>query len=700
MSSKTSANIAQVSTPDEIRNVVLVGSSGSGKTTLLEHILRSRITGYRGEKEDLERTSQMMVAAIPAGEVVVNLLDAPGHPDFVGELRAGLRGADAAVFVVAAADGIDSATAALWNECAAVDLPRAIVITKLDDGRTTFADALAALQDTLGKSVQPSYAPLEVNGQIAGNISLVSQRVHDYSSGKVEKRTATDEEIAIVEAYRAALIEGIIEESEDADLMDRYLEGDVLRTEELVNDLLVAVKNGRFFPVIPVTSVNGLGTEELLAVIESSFPTPDSHRLDVTTPDGDEAAAEIGNPDGPLVAEVIRTTSDQFAGRLSVVRIFNGTLSTDDIVRVAGNRSLFTGKEDPAHPDHAEEERIGQMTIPVGLTSQPITKAIAGQIVLLPKLGHAETSDTLSSRDKPLLIAPWTAPEPLLPVAIKAASRNDEDKLPNALARLAVEDTTVRVERTVETDQIVLWTMGQAHIDLLLNRLKERYGVSVTTEDLKVPLRETFVASAKAMGRHVKQSGGHGQYAVCQIEVEPLGRGEGFKFVDKVVGGAVPRQFIPSVEKGVRAQLEKGVIAGYPVVDLQVTLYDGKAHSVDSSDMAFQLAGQHALKEAASAKTVTLLEPIDEVTVVVGDEHMGAVMTDLTSRRGRLLGTDTDAANHAIIKALVPASELSKYAIDLRGLAQGSGSFTREFHGYEQLPANLVDAAIKEHPQH
>ncbi|HPZ50137.1 MAG TPA: elongation factor G-like protein EF-G2 [Propionibacteriaceae bacterium] len=700
MSSKTSANIAQVSTPDEIRNVVLVGSSGSGKTTLLEHILRSRITGYRGEKEDLERTSQMMVAAIPAGEVVVNLLDAPGHPDFVGELRAGLRGADAAVFVVAAADGIDSATAALWNECAAVDLPRAIVITKLDDGRTTFADALAALQDTLGKSVQPSYAPLEVNGQIAGNISLVSQRVHDYSSGKVEKRTATDEEIAIVEAYRAALIEGIIEESEDADLMDRYLEGDVLRTEELVNDLLVAVKNGRFFPVIPVTSVNGLGTEELLAVIESSFPTPDSHWLDVTTPDGDEAAAEIGNPDGPLVAEVIRTTSDQFAGRLSVVRIFNGTLSTDDIVRVAGNRSLFTGKEDPAHPDHAEEERIGQMTIPVGLTSQPITKAIAGQIVLLPKLGHAETSDTLSSRDKPLLIAPWTAPEPLLPVAIKAASRNDEDKLPNALARLAVEDTTVRVERTVETDQIVLWTMGQAHIDLLLNRLKERYGVSVTTEDLKVPLRETFVASAKAMGRHVKQSGGHGQYAVCQIEVEPLGRGEGFKFVDKVVGGAVPRQFIPSVEKGVRAQLEKGVIAGYPVVDLQVTLYDGKAHSVDSSDMAFQLAGQHALKEAASAKTVTLLEPIDEVTVVVGDEHMGAVMTDLTSRRGRLLGTDTDAANHAIIKALVPASELSKYAIDLRGLAQGSGSFTREFHGYEQLPANLVDAAIKEHPQH
>ncbi len=700
MSSKTSANIAQVSTPDEIRNVVLVGSSGSGKTTLLEHLLRSRITGYRGEKEDLERTSQMMVAAIPAGDVVVNLLDAPGHPDFVGELRAGLRGADAAIFVVAAGDGIDSATAALWHECAAVDLPRAIVVTKLDDGRTSFEDALAALQSTLGKSVQPSYAPLVVNGQIAGNISLVSQRVHDYSSGKVEKRLATPDEIAIVEQYRADLIEGIIEESENADLMDRYLEGDVLKTEELVSDLMIAVKNGQFYPVIPVTTVNGLGTEELLAMIESSFPTPDSHKLDVTTSDGEEVAVEIGNPDGPLIAEVIRTTSDQFAGRLSVVRIFNGTLATDDVVRVAGNRSLFSGKDDPAHPDHEEDERIGQMTVPVGLSTQPITKAVAGQIVLLPKLGHAETSDTLSSKDKPLLIAPWTAPEPLLPVAIKAATRNDEDKLPNALARLAVEDTTVRVERTVETDQIVLWTMGQAHIDLLLNRLKDRYGVSVVTEDIKVALRETFIAPAKAMGRHVKQSGGHGQYAVCHIEVEPLPRGEGFKFVDKVVGGAVPRQFIPSVEKGVRSQLEKGVLAGYPVVDLQVTLSDGKAHSVDSSDMAFQLAGQHALKEAASTKTVTLLEPVDEVTVVVGEEHMGAVMTDLTGRRGRLLGTDSDAAGRAIIKAVVPQSELSKYAIDLRGLAQGTGSFTRTFQGYELLPATLVDAVVKAHAQH
>jgi elongation factor G len=700
MSSKTSANIAQVASPDEVRNVVLVGSSGSGKTTLLEHLLRSRIPGYRGEKDDLERTSQMMVAAIPNGDTVLNLIDAPGHPDFVGDLRAGLRGADAAVFVVAAGDGIDAATAQLWHECAAVDLPRAIVVTKLDDGRTSFDDALASLQNALGKAVQPSYAPLMVNGQIAGNISLVSQRVHDYSSGKVEKRLATDDEIAVVEQYRADLIEGIIEESEDADLMDRYLEGDTLKTEELVSDLMLAVKNGRFHPVIPVTSVNGLGTEELLALIASSFPVPGSRTLEVATFDGSPVDVEVGNPDGPLLAEVIRTTSDQFAGRLSVVRIFNGTLSTDDIVKVAGHRSLFSGKDDAAHPDHDEDERIGQMTVPVGLETKPVSKAIAGQIVLLPKLGHAETSDTLSSRDKPMLIAPWNAPEPLLPVAIKAATRNDEDKLPNALARLAVEDTTVRVERTVETDQIVLWTMGQAHIDLLLGRLKDRYGVTVVTEDIKVALRETFIAPAKAMGRHVKQSGGHGQYAVCHIEVEPLARGEGFRFVDKVVGGAVPRQFIPSVEKGVRSQLEKGVIAGYPVVDLQVTLVDGKAHSVDSSDMAFQLAGQQALKEAASTKTVTLLEPVDEVTVVVGEEHMGAVMTDLSGRRGRLLGTDADEAHHAIIRAIVPQSELSKYAIDLRGLAQGTGSFTREFHGYELLPANLVDAAVKAHVQH
>lgn len=684
----------KVTDPSGVRNVVLVGSSGSGKTTLFEHLLRSRVHGYRGEKEDLERNSALQVAALQLDGMVLNLLDAPGHPDFVGELRAGLRAADAAVFVISASDGLDPATAALWRECAEVKLPRAICITKLDDGRISFDEALENIQSVLGQSVQPAYVPVTSGNQIIGNLSLVSQQVHDYSSGNLQRREPSATETALVEQYRSQLIEGIIEESEDADLMDRYLEGDDLKEDELLADLLTAILNGQFHPVIPVNSLNGLGTDQLLTVIAGSFPDPSTHTVAVTSTDGQDLESLAGDPSGPLVAEVIRTTSDQFAGRLSLVRIYNGTLKADDVVHVCGHRSLFTGRSDDAHPDHDGEERVGPLTIPSGIETVSVPQAIAGQLVYVAKLAKAETSDTLSAKDCPAVVEPWNLPEPLLPVAIRAETRADEDKLPAALARLAVEDTTVRVERTVETDQIVLWTMGQGHVDLLLNRLGSRYGVKVVTEDLLVPLRETFITKATAMGRHVKQSGGHGQYAVCHLEIEPLPRGEGFVFVDKVVGGAVPRQFIPSVEKGVRAQLEKGVLAGYPIVDVQVTLFDGKAHSVDSSDMAFQTAGQLAMKEAASPKTVTLLEPIDEVQVTVDEEYLGAVMTDISGRRGQVLGTDADGNHHAIVRALVPQSELSRYAIDLRGLAHGSGTFTRTFHGYEQMPQNLVDAAV------
>ncbi len=697
MSSKANAPVTRVDDPSAIRNVVLVGSSGSGKTTLFEHLVRSNVAGYRGEKDDLERSSALQLAAFRIGDVVLNLLDAPGHPDFVGELRAALRAADAAVFVVAAGDGIDPATAALWHECAAVDMPRAIVLTKLDDGRTTFDTALADLQGVLGKSVQPAYAPLVTGGQITGNLSLVSQQVHDYTSGDLVSRAASADELATIEQYRSDLVEGIIEESEDADLMDRYLEGDELKEDELLSDLLRAILHGRFHPVIPINSLNGLGTDQLLTVIEKSFPQPGTHRLSVATPDGEELESLSGDPSGPLVAEVIRTTSDQFAGRLSLVRVYNGTLKVDDVVHVSGHRSLFTGSPDPAHPDHDDDERVGPLAVPSGIETASVESVVAGQLVYVTKLSKAETSDTLSPKDRPAIVEPWNLPEPLLPVAIHAATRNDEDKLPGALSRLAVEDTTVRLERTVETDQIVLWTMGQGHVDLLLNRLTQRYGVKVAQEDIKVPLRETFIAKTAIQGRHVKQSGGHGQYAVCQLEIEPLERGAGFEFVDKVVGGAVPRQFIPSVEKGVRAQLEKGVLAGYPMVDVRVTLVDGKSHSVDSSDMAFQTAGAVGLRDAASTKTVTLLEPIDEIVATVGEEYMGAVMTDITGRRGHVLGTDSDDAHHAIIRALVPQSELSRYAVDLRGLAHGSGSFTRKFHGYEQMPQNLVEEAVKAH---
>ncbi len=532
----------------------------------------------------------------------------------------------------------------------------------------------------------PTHVPtLSAPGVISGNIGLLSLEEHDYSGAEVVNRklSADDDH---VEAYRGPLIEAIIQEAEDDALMERYLGGEELDTDYLLDDLMKAVATANLFPVVPVASNTGVGVEELLRLIAHGFPTPSLHpNPAIESPAGEELPTPATDPSEPLVAQVIRTTTDPFAGRLSMIRIFSGTLNAEDTVHVSGHGGRSEG--------HDTDERIGQIQVAVGTELKPRGSAIAGEIVMVPKLTTAETGDTISSKERPAVVERWTLPQPLLPLAIRAATRNDEDKLPGALQRLVVEDTTVRLDRG-SNDQLVLWTTGQAHADLLLARLVERYGVKVEQDELKIPLRETFVGKATALGRHVKQSGGHGQYAVCNIEVEPLERGAGFEFVDKVVGGAVPRQFIPSVEKGIRTQLEKGVFAGYPMVDLRVTLFDGKAHSVDSSDMAFQLAGSLAIKEAAKPAVVALLEPIDLVTVIVGEEYLGPVMTDLSGRRGQLLGSDSENRK-AIIRALVPQSELARYAIDLRGIAHGSGTFSREFHGYELLPSNLVEKFAK-----
>jgi elongation factor G len=342
------------------------------------------------------------------------------------------------------------------------------------------------------------------------------------------------------------------------------------------------------------------------------------------------------------------------------------------------------------HEDHDEDERLGTLSYAFGAQQVPATRVAAGDIALICRLSRAETGDTLSSVDDPRVLRPWNMPEPLLPVAIEAATRSDEDKLSSALTRLAAEDPSLRVEHNLETGQLVLWVMGEAHAEVALDRLRSRYGVSVEQRELVIPLRECFAAPSKGHGRHVKQSGGHGQYAVCDIEVEPLPEGSGFEFVDRVVGGTVPRQFIPSVEKGVRAQMQRGVRLGYPVVDLRVTLVDGKAHSVDSSDMAFQTAGALALRDATEGAPVSLLEPYDEVAVTVPDELLGTVMSDLSARRGRLLGTDAGGEGRSVVRAHVPQRELARYAIDLRSATHGSGTFTRTFAHYEPMPEDLA----------
>jgi elongation factor G len=409
----------------------------------------------------------------------------------------------------------------------------------------------------------------------------------------------------------------------------------------------------------------------------------------VFTPSGATSDPITCDPDGPLVAEVVKTASDPYVGRLSLVRVFSGTLRPDDAVHVSGHFSSFFG-ETSGHEDHDEDEKVGSLTYPFGRTQVPATQVVAGDLGAIGRLTRAETGDTLSSVDEPRVLMPWSLPEPLLPVAIVAQSKADEDKLSQALGRVAAEDPSIRVENNAETHQLVLWCMGEAHADVVLERLASRYSVNVDQTPFIISLRETFAGPAKALGRHVKQSGGHGQFAVCHLEVEPLPEGGGFEFVDKVVGGSVPRQFIPSVEKGVVAQMSRGVRNGYPVVDLRVTLTEGKAHSVDSSDMAFQMAGSLALREAAAASKITMLEPYDTVDVIIPDDHVGTVMSDLASRRARVLGTDKVGDDRTLVKAEVPQTELVRYSVDLRSSTHGSGTFSRTFAHYEPMPEDVA----------
>jgi elongation factor G len=688
--------------PGGVRNVVLVGHSGAGKTTLVEALLASTGTIQRpGRVEEgttvsdfdevevrQQRSVNLTLAPLVHDGVKVNLLDSPGYADFTGDLRAGLRAADAALFAVSAAEGIDGLTKILWDECAATGTPRAVVITKIDQERGDFDAALAACRDAFGDAVAPLYLPVpDGQGGVRGLIGLLSERFFDYAGGSRQDRDIEAADSGRTEEARSALIEAIIQESEDESLMDSYLSGEPIEVKGLIEDLEKAVARGSFYPVLATSAPHGIGMSELLEVLTQAFPSPQERPLPtVTTPDGKPVSGLSVDPGGPLLAQVVKTASDPYVGRISLVRVFSGTLRPDAVLHVSGH-----GRAEAGHADHDNDERVGALTSPLGKQQRTMAQCVAGDICAVAKLASAETGDTLSDKERPLLIEPWAVPEPLLPVAIQAKSKADEDKMSQALSRLVAEDPTLRLQNNAETRQLVLWCMGEAHADLLLDRLSSRYGVAVETTALRVALRETVAGKAAGLGRNVKQSGGHGEYGIAHIEVEPLPSGQGFEFVDKIVGGVVPRQFIPSVEKGVRSQMEHGVLTGYPMVDVRVTLYDGKAHSVDSSDMAFQKAGRAALRDAADKAHVLLLEPVDELSVLVAEDYVGAVMSDLSSRRGRVLGTENVAGGRTMVKAEIPELEITRYAIDLRSLSHGTGSFSRSYLRYEPLPAHLAD---------
>ncbi len=669
-----------------VRNVALVGRSGAGKTTLAEALLVATGALPRaGRVEDgttcldsdevearQQRSVTLGVATVEHAGTRITLLDTPGSPDFVGELRAGLRAADAALFVVSAAGGVDAATVQLWEECAAVGMPRAVVVTQLDRPRADVEETVRLCRQELGAGVAPLHlVSRSPDGAVTGLVSLLEPHGEDAEADRL----------------RAELIEGVIGESEDETLMDRYLAGEEVPVTDLVSDLETAVARGSFHPVLCVAPLAGVGVTELLDLLVSAFPCPCEHGCPpVTRPDGSPAPALSCDPHGPLVAEVVKTTTDPYLGRVSLLRVFSGTLTPDTPVHVSGH-----GGADRGHPDHDADERIGAVSSPLGAALRPVASAPAGDVCAVARLTSAETGDTLSSPGDPRLVPPWDLPVPQHPVAVEATSRADEDRLGPALTRLAAEDPTLRVERSRQTGQLLLWCVGEAHGEVLLERLRTRHGVAVTVVPVRVPMVETLAGPARATGRLVKQSGGHGQYAVVVVEAEPGEPGSGISFEQRVVGGAVPTQYHGSVEKGIRAQCAKGVEADRPLVDVRFVLVDGKAHSVDSSDAAFQSAGALAVRELAAAAGTRVLEPWCEVEVVVPGEHVGAVMSDLSARRARVTGTDADPLrDRTTVRAEVPEIELLGYAGALRSVSHGTGSFGRRPLGHEPAPASLV----------
>jgi elongation factor G len=676
---------------DHIRNVLVVGHGGAGKTSLVEALLfatgainrvgrvedGTTVTDFEPEENRKQISASLAVAPVEHDGYKVNLLDAPGYADFIGDVRTALPAADAVLFVVSAVDGVETQTEVIWTMTEELGLPRAFFINKLDRERASFQHTLESIQATFGKGCPPLYLPMGEEHDLGGLIGLLSNRAFTYDdNGGPSEGEVPEQFTAEAEDLRSQLIEAVIQESEDEELMDRYLGGEAIAPADLIPDLEKAVAAGRLFPVLSGAATRGIGSGELLEVLTQAFPSPLGRPpFEATVPGSDQTVMRSADPDEPLAAYVFKTLSDPYVGRLNLFRVISGSFQPDSTV-------LNSSK--------GKDERIGHLLVLRGKNQEPVDQVPAGDIGAVAKLADTATGDTLCAKDDPVILPAPSMPDPLLPIAIAPKSRGDEEKLSSGLARLDAEDLTLRVERNVETHQTVLWGMGENHIEVTLERLKRKFGVEVNTVPLRLPYKETFKAPAKGLGRHVKQTGGHGQYAIANIEVQPTARGDGFQYEDKIFGGAIPNQFIPSVEKGVRKAMEDGLVAGYPVVDIKVVLYDGKFHSVDSSDMAFQLAGQLALKEAAAAAQLVLLEPILEIEVLIPDEYVGDVLGDLSSRRGRVVGTDPVGTGRTLVRATVPEAEVVRYAIDLRSMTRGKGSFSRRFSHYEELPGNLA----------
>jgi elongation factor G len=681
----------------DIRNVLLVGHGGAGKTTLLEAMLfTAGATTRMGNVEDGNTVSDhdpdeqrrgisvsLSMAPIEWRDTKINVLDAPGTADFVGELRSAVRAADAVIVVVSAVDGVEVQTEYAWELAVEEGLPRAIFVNKLDRERADFDGTLQQLVSSFGNQVAPFELPIGQEHDFAGIADLLHEKADLYPSGpRAEESDWPDEIHAMADPAREKLIEAVAE-SDDA-LIEEYLEEGTLPEEHIVSGAKDGFTRARLAPVMVGSAAKAIGIDRLLDFIVEEFPSP-VDRGAITVQGKDAQEKELAcDPDGALCAYVFKTVSDPFVGHITMFRVFSGRVRPDSSVHDATQHT---------------DERIGQLFTQVGKEHASVQEVPAGDIGAVAKLQNAHTGDTWSSRDDPVQARPVELPEPLLAYAIAPRTKGDEDKLATGLARLREEDPSFRVTRNEETHETVIFGMGEAHLDVQMSRLKTKFGVEVTHAPAKIAYRETIRGKTAAQGRHVKQTGGHGQYAICNIEVEPLPRGEGFVYEDKIFGGSIPHQFIPSIEKGIVKTMADGVLSGNPMVDVKVTLVDGKFHPVDSSDMAFQIAGSLALKEAAEKVGVALLEPIVQLSVVVPDTFTGDIMGDLNSKRGKIQGMEQIGGGKQRINALVPQAEVARYVIDLRSMTGGRGAFTMRFTHYEEMPQQLAQKVIEAYQQ-
>ncbi|MGH9116403.1 MAG: elongation factor G [Acidimicrobiales bacterium] len=674
--------------PEKIRNVALVGHGGSGKTVLTEAMLYTAgiinrmgrvedgttVSDFDAEEQRRGQSLSLALAPFEWNDHKINVVDTPGYADFVGDVNAALRVADLAVFVVSAVEGVEVQTDAAWKIAASLGLPRMIFVNKVDRERASFDRTLDDLRSRFGQGVAPLELPIGAEHDFRGVVDLLTDTAYVYEDGKAVATDIPSELRASEEAVHEALVEGIV--VADDDLLERFLSDDLPSIDELSHALAAGVRDATVFPVLCGSATRLIGIDRLADKIVTLGPSPlDRPGAKVTA--GDTEVEVTPDPSGEPLAFVFKTIADPYVGHISLYKVLSGTVRPD--ANLVNSRS-------------GDEERLHALFSLRGKEQDVVPDVPAGDIGAVAKLAHTVTSDTLTPKGKPVSIEPITMPEPVLSVAIKPRTQADEDKLANAIHRLQEEDPALRIDRSDETHQTLLRGTGETHLSITMEKLARKFGVSVDTEEVKVPYRETIAGSATGVeGKHKKQTGGHGQFGVAVINVEAQPRGTGFEFVDKVVGGAISRSYIPAVHRGIEDAMREGGVFGYPVVDVKVELVDGKEHSVDSSEMAFKIAGRLAIRAALDQAGPVLLEPVSLLSVTVPPEYQGDVMGDLNARRGRVQGTEPGHDGEQIVTALVPTSEILRYAIDLRSMTGGRGRFTAVHDHYDVLPSNLVE---------